>query len=199
MWFRDTTVTQSMAPKPDSHIAAKSAKVHLADRYWGQRSRPLLTTRVNLPTIRTPIVRADRAVVGSSWVPCNIDVSSTDLPAWEKALCVFLASSLGILSILGHRTNRKPTYPSLSLDDLRKLTVPNFATLGAGVVSGLVTTFDNCASKTLLPLHQMDSDLVRRDLDGAVCTALGVDSELVSTIRHQLAAEPSVTGRRYGN
>ncbi len=197
LWFHDTTVTQSMAAQPDSHIAAKSAKAHLADRYWDQRSRLLLTTRVNLPTIRTPIVRADRAVVGSSWVPCNIDVSSTDLPAWEKALCVFLTSSVGILSILGHRTNRKPTYPSLSLDDLRKLTVPNFEALGAEVVSGLATIYDNCASKTLLPLPQMDSDPVRRDLDDAACGAFGLDSDLVSTIRNQLAAEPSITGKRY--
>ena len=199
LWLHDTTVTQSMAAKPDSHIAAKSAKSHLADRYWDQRSRLLLTTRVNLPTIRTPIVRVDRAVVGSSWVPCNIAVSPSDLPEWEKALCVFLNSSVGILSILGHRTNRKPTYPSLSLDDLRKLTVPDFSAIGKGAVKSLATVYNVFAESTLLPLPQMDSDPVRRDLDDAVRTVLDLDDEFISSIRNQLAAEPSVMGRRYAS
>ena len=34
-------------------------------------------------------------------------------------------------------------------------------------------------------------------LDQAVCTALDLDPETVATIRRQLAAEPSVTGKRY--
>ncbi len=197
LWQHDTTVTQSMLAKPDTHIVAKPDKAHLADSYWDQRSRILLPTHLNLPTIRVTTVRLDTPVVGSLWVPCNLRVDADLCGDWEKALCMYLNSSVGIISLLGDRTNKKPTYPNLSLDDLRKLTVPNFEALGNEVVSGLATTFDNCASKTLLPLPQIDSDPVRRDLDGAVCTALGLDSELVSMVRRQLAAEPSVTGKRY--
>ena len=46
-------------------------------------------------------------------------------------------------------------------------------------------------------IRQLDADPVRRALDDAVCAALGLDGELVATIRRNLAAEPSVTGRRY--
>ena len=45
----------------------------------------------------------------------------------------------------------------------------------------------------------MDADPARRALDTAVASALGLDGELVATIRRHLAAEPSVTGRRYGS
>ena len=39
--------------------------------------------------------------------------------------------------------------------------------------------------------------MCERALDNAVCGALGIDPERVATIRRNLAAEPSVTGRRY--
>ena len=90
----------------------------------------LLPTHLNLPTVRATTVRLDTPVVGSLWVPCNIDVPSHLLAEREKALCVFLNSSIGILSLLGDRTNKKPTYPNLSIDDLRKLTVPDFTEIG---------------------------------------------------------------------
>ena len=43
----------------------------------------------------------------------------------------------------------------------------------------------------------MDTDPVRRALDDAVASALGLDGETVAAVRRNLAMEPSVTGRRY--
>ncbi len=51
----------------------------------------------------------------------------------------------------------------------------------------------------LLPLPQMNECPTRQALDHAVCTALALDPETVATIRRHLAAEPSVTGKRYGS
>ena len=48
-----------------------------------------------------------------------------------------------------------------------------------------------------LGLPDMDGDPVRRALDDAVVSALGLDGETVAAIRRSLALEPSVTGRRY--
>ena len=61
----------------------------------------------------------------------------------------------------------------------------------------LSAAYDSSAGVSLLPLLQMDSCNTCRALDDAVCSALGLDAELVSTVRRQLAAEPSVTGKRY--
>ncbi len=49
------------------------------------------------------------------------------------------------------------------------------------------------------PGHARAADPVRRALDDAVCGALGLDGERVATIRRNLAAEPSVTGKRYAS
>ena len=197
LWQHDTTVTQSMLGKPDTYIVAKPDKSHLADSYWEQRSRLLMPTHLNLPTIRATTVRLNTPVVGSLWVPCNVKAGRGSVPDWEKALCVFLNSSIGIMSLLGDRTNKKPTYPNLSLDDLRKLLLPDFTSIGEGAIETLTVTYDALAEDVLLSLPRMDADPVRRDMDDAVCAALGLDVELVSTVRRQLAVEPSVTGKRY--
>ena len=54
------------------------------------------------------------------------------------------------------------------------------------------------AEDALLPLSEMDGDPVWRESDAAVVSALGLDGETAAAIRRSLAAEPSVTGRRYG-
>ena len=99
--------------------------------------------------------------------------------------------------MLGNRTNKSPSRPEFSIDDLRKLIVPDFAAIGNDAAERLAAAYDALAERTLLPLPQMDADPVRRALDDAVCEALGLDEERVATIRRNLAAEPSVTGKRY--
>ena len=140
LWDHKTDVTQTMAAKPDAHIVAKPPKARLAENYWQQRGRLLLPTRLFLPTARVTTARLDTPGLGSAWVPCkpNIEIEDTVL---EKGLCVYLNSSVGILAIMGDRSNRKPTYPNLSIDDMRKLIVPDFAShwrgCGSAVGGGL--------------------------------------------------------------
>ena len=192
LWQHNTQRTQSMATTADTHIIAKPQKEHLAESYWrDQRSTFLLPHRLYLPTARVATVRLDTPALGSLWTPCRLHVTSD-----EKALCVYFNSSVGILAILGDRTNKKPTYPQFSLDDLRKLVVPDFATIGGAAV--LAAVYDAHAEDTLLPLPQMNDCPVRLALDEAVIATLELDGEMVATIRRSLAMEPSVTGRRYG-
>ena len=192
LWQHDTKRTQTMSAKADTYLIAKPRKEHLAENYWSQRSTFLLPHRLYLPTARVATVRLDIPALGSLWTPCRLHVTSD-----EKALCVYFNSSVGILAILGDRTNKKPTYPQFSLDDLRKLIVPDFAAIGRDAAPVLAAVYDAHAEDTLLPLPQMDDCPVRRALDEAVIATLGLDGEMVATIRRSLAMEPSVTGRRY--
>ena len=157
-----------------------------------------MPTHLRLTTARVTTTLLDVSVVGSLWVPCRIHIDQNLLEAVEKAMCVFLNSSIGLLSLLGDRTNNVPAYPNLSLDDLRKLVVPDFNAIGEDAVSRLVVAYDRYAEDTLLPLQQMDSCEVRRGLDEAVVGALDMDGEFVGSVRRQLGSEPSVRGERYG-
>ena len=196
LWKHDTDVTQTMAARPDTHITAKPPRAHLAEKYWQQRGRLLLPGRIRLNTGRALSVLLDTPALGSAWMPCRPKPTQRQAEQWEQALCVYLNSSVGVLSLLGSRSNKIPSYPRFSLDDMRNLIVPDFAS-DDEAVARLAAAYDAYAEDILLPLPQMDECATRKALDKAVCAALGIDSETVATIRRQLAAEPSVTGKRY--
>ena len=188
LWYHKTDVTQSMQAETDVYIEPKESKRHLADSYWEQRSQLLLPHRLWLPLARVAAVMLPERAVGSIWTPCR-----PHDPRINKALCLYLNSTPGLLSLLGARDNRKPSYPSFSLDTLRSLPTPNFADLGDSELELLSSCFDRLQNETLQPFPQMPDDPVRQQIDDAVVHALGLGTEWVATIRRELAREPSVT------
>lgn len=55
LWQLDTEVTQSMATKWDSNVVAKPPRNHLAERYWQQRGRLLLSNRMRWLWVLRPV------------------------------------------------------------------------------------------------------------------------------------------------
>ena len=195
-WYHKTNVTQSMSARTDSYIEPKQEKQGLADRYWSQQSRFLLSHRLWLPLVRVTAVIVNEQAVGSRWAPCRAHDGEL---ATQAALCAWLNSSPGLLAILGGRDNRKPSYPQFSLDTLRAIPVPNFPVLGDNVRDALAAAYEELKDEVLLPFPQMNDDPVRKRLDAAVTEALGLDPEWVAQVRRALGEEPSVTNRRYGS
>ena len=191
LWYHKTEVTQSMAAKPDVYIEPKDDKLNLADNYWELRSNMLLPTQLWLPLARVASVMLPEPVVGSRWVPCR-----PHEPSITRALCLYLNSTLGLLGLFGQRDNRKPSYPSFSLDTLRSMPVPDLTALGNGERDMLSKLFDRLQHDTLQPFPRLEDDQVRMDIDHAVIQALKLDPEWVATIRRELAREPSVTEGR---
>ena len=120
LWHHKTEVTQSMAGMADVYIEPKAAKVKLADKYWGQRGRMLLPTKLRLNLAKVSAVLLQEQVLGSLWTPCRLHD-----PDLSKALCIYLNSTPGLLTLLGSRDNKIPAYPSFSLDTLRSMRVPD--------------------------------------------------------------------------
>ena len=180
-----------MLAEADVYIEPKASKRDLADRYWEQRSDLLLPHRLWLPLARVASVMLSERVVGSIWTPCRLHD-----PAITKPLCLYMNSTLGLLTLLGCRDNRKLSYPSFSLDTLRSLPVPNLASLEHESRDYLTSWFDWLRSEELLPLPWMHDDPVRQQIDDAVTSALGFDPEWVANVRRELAREPSVMNRR---
>ncbi len=193
LWYHKTDVSQSMRAETDVYIEPKESKRHLADSYWEQRSQMLLPHRLRLNLARVVAVMLPERAVGSIWTPCRPHDPDT-----AKALCLYLNSTPGLLSLLGGRDNRVPSYPSFSLDTLRSLPVPNFAALGAAERDLLSSWFGWLQSETLQPFPKMHQDPVRQHIDDAVTQALGLDPEWIATIRRELAREPSVTDGGHG-
>ena len=198
IWYHKTDVIDSMQAEVDTHVRPKPTKEQLASRYWGMRGRLMLPTRMRLNTVRMLAVRLTEPGLGSAWVPCrphaNDEIDPQDA---EKVLCVYLNSSLGVLAALGNRSVRVPAYSQLSMDDLNRLVVPNVASLDQRAVHSLVRCFDQLAGSSLRTIADASICDTRRSIDRSVSAALGVDEGLVDEVRNELAAEPSITGKRY--
>ena len=196
LWHHKTDITQSMSASTDTYIDPKPGKERQAKSLWERRGTLMLPMRLFLKTTRVLSVRLDTPALGSLWTPCKPADMGQPPDAVEKALCVYVNSSIGVLALLGDRTNKVPSYPGFSMSDLKKMPVPDFVAID-GAADRLAEAYDAHAKDALLPLPHMDDCPTRRALDDAVVDALGVDAETVASIRRSLAAEPSVTGRRY--
>lgn len=192
LWYNDSSVTQTMAAIPDRYIVEKSSdKKRLAAKYWEQRSRLLLPADPRLNTTKTLSVYLSQPVLGSRWVPIRpIDQSKSV----EKALCVWFNSSLGILSILGDRTNKLISRPRLSLNDMRQIPVPRFE---QEAVRALASVFDRLANLPLGNLRDLETDHIRLQIDDIVTREWRIDPEIIASIRHHLTREPAITNQRY--
>ncbi len=195
LWHHKTDVTRSMRAHADSFIEPKPAQRKMAEKYWSERSRLLVPEKLRLPLTRVVAVVLDDPAIGSRWVTCRPHRSDDDV---LTALCVYLNSSVGLLALLGRRDNRVPEYPQFSIDTLRQVSVPDFSTDSGYSPQNLASVFKEMKDDVLLPLPEMNQDLVRRALDDAVTEALSLDPEWVAEIRRALSEEPSITGRRFG-
>lgn len=197
LWFHKTDVTQKMLATWDTYIHPKPGKKRQLKALWEKRGKLMISFRIFLPTIRCMSVRLAQKTLGSLWIPCKPFPNKFDEEAVEKALCAYFNSSIGILAILGDRTNKKPTYPQMSMDDLRRIPVPDFTALDRSQVSAMAAAYDALCNFTLLPLPRILEDETRGALDRIVTEALGVAPEITAAIRRELAREPSITGKPY--
>ena len=191
LWHHKTDVTQSMAGAADVYIEPKVGREHLAEKYWAQRSTMLLPSRLRLNLARVAAVILPEQVVGSLWIPCH-----PHDPDLTKALCLYMNSTPGLLTLLGGRDNKIPAYPAFSLDTLRSLPVPDFRTVDSERMTLMGLAFDQLQDKTMQPFPQMDVDPARQQIDDVMAQILGLNHEWVDRVRRELTREPSVTDTR---
>lgn len=192
LWGHNNEKLLSMWAEPDSPIWIKPRKSLEAEKRWDDAGRFSIATGAYLSGVRVVAARLDEPTLGSLWTNCRIRVPDNEQALYEKALCVYLNSTVGVLAILGGFTRgesimrQRPTK-----DELRSLTVPNFDCHG-DALNNLAATFDELGKQELLPLSQLDTCPTRQAIDTSVCDALGISEELIRSIRQLIAAEPSV-------
>ena len=194
LWYHKTDVTQKMLAQTDTYIIPKPNKERQAADLWAKRGRLMIPARIFLPAIRCMSVRFNEKALGSAWVPCKPYLPDVSV---EKAICVYLNSTIGVLAMLGDRSNKKPTYPQFSMDDLRRIPVPDFDKMDKRRLAGMASIYDELSDMAFLPLPQMNECQTRKALDESMVTMLGIDEELVAAVRRELTREPSITGRQY--
>ena len=102
----DTEQRKRMSAGPDKYLAPLAKprpgrKLKRVDQLWPKAGHALLVSeRLRLNTVRVVAMRSDTRVLSNVWWPIRMEDAAA-----EKAVAVWLNSSLGLLSILAQRTS----------------------------------------------------------------------------------------------
>ncbi len=190
----DTEQRISLTCSPDSYLSPLPQPrggqrpgygLHL----WQQASRLLVAERLRLTTARIVAMRSETKALSNVWWPVSVDDESV-----EKALAVWLNSSLGLLTIVAQRTSTEGGWVALKKADLQPLPVLDTRRLSPAQRQSLAHLFDQMADAEFQRLPTMSHCPARRAIDEGLSKLLALPD--LNTLRGLLASEPVISNQR---
>ena len=190
----DTDQRKSLTCSPNSYLSPLTRprggqRPGYGDHLWQKAGRLLVAERLWLETTRVMAMWSVKEVLSNVWWPVQIEDIQT-----EKALALWLNSSLGILTVLAHRTSTRGGWVAIKKADLEELPVLDTRSLSFEQLKGLSELFDEMAESEFERLPGMAHCPARQALDDGISRILGLPD--LSKLRDLLASEPVVSNRR---
>ncbi len=190
----DTEQRKSLVCYPDAYLSPLAVpkggqRPGYGDHLWQQAGRLLVSERLRLDTARMVAMRADTRVLSNVWWPVQMDEI-----AKEKALTLWLNSSLGLLTILSQRTSTEGGWVAMKKADLELLPVLDVTAVSAEPLQALADLFDSLTDDEFQRLPAMADCSARQRLDDGLSQILGLPN--LDPLRRLLASEPVVSNRR---
>ena len=139
-----------------------------------------------------------KTIGGRAWL--SISLSSVDQ---EKALVLWANTSLGVLLHWWHANKQQSGRGSIGKSPLQTLPILDVTALEPKLLAEAVKLFDAMSGQSLLPLHELDSDPVRKALDEAFArNVLKLPESILASggplelLRAKLSQEPSIRGSK---
>ena len=211
LWSHDHRAETSMRVLPCSEGVLRAGMRESAVEMWEGRSRGVTSdaagaTRLHLNADFQVNAQATGAcltptpVIGGrawpSFSPTPDD--EADVEEWEKALCVWLNSTLGLLGRWYASNRQQKGRANLTVTTMGAIPVLDLRAVAAGQRQALAAVFDEFEERAMLPANEAYRDEVRQALDESVlCGALDFPETILdplATLRWQWCAEPSVHG-----
>ena len=190
----DTEHRKRLGVEPDKYLAPLAAprpgrRLKPFDQLWRKAGRLLVAERLRLDTVRVAAMWSETRVLSNVWWPILVE----DVPV-EKALAVWLNSSLGLLTILAQRTSTEGGRVAMKKADLEVLPVLDVRAIPPSQLQALADLFDTLSEEEFERLPGMAHCPARRSLDDGVSKILGLPD--LGKLRDLLASEPVVSNRR---
>ena len=139
-----------------------------------------------------------KTIGGRAWL--SIRLSSVDQ---EKALVLWANTSLGLLLHWWHANKQQSGRGSIGKSMLQTLPTLDVTDLEPKLLAEAVKLFDAMSEQPLLPLHELNRDPIRRELDEAFARNILRLSEPIlasggplELLRMKLSQEPSIRGSK---
>ncbi|MYF78873.1 MAG: hypothetical protein F4180_03000 [Chloroflexi bacterium] len=189
----DTEERKSLICESDTYLSPLARpkgnqRLGYGERLWQQSSRFLISERLWLETARVVAMRSEDRVLSNVWWPVRVEDEIT-----EKALTVWMNSSLGILALLGIRTTTRGPWVKFKKAELRILPVLDPRQITTSQLSGMSNLFDELVDAEFDPFQGMAQCPARTALDDGISDILGLPD--LHRLRVLLASEPVVCNR----
>jgi len=195
LWGHKAEQIYAMEQKPNRYLeplaeAKEGRNLRKVADLWPKASGLLITMRSRLNTKRLSAVRLNVKVLSDVWWPLLVRKAKFDTAGLEKALALWLNSTLGLLLLIGHREETEGAWVQFKKPVLGRMPVLDFSIINTNVQKKLVHAFDSLCKNLLLPFPNMDSDPTRAAIDEAVAAALHLPD--LGILRDLLSREPIV-------
>lgn len=170
LWGQNNDDVQRMRPKAETPVweHPDPDREGDAENLWSERSSLLLPVAAYLAKARAMSVRLDEPPLGSMWTNYGVRMPEDELAECEKALCVYLNSTIGIMSMLGGFKRMGLLFRLEStVNNFNGLPAPNFVK-DRGATKALAAAFDEIRDSELFPLTESNACPVRNETDLAV-------------------------------
>jgi hypothetical protein len=153
----------------------------------------MIAERSWLNTQRAFAVRVPQLSLSNVWWPLRLNDTREDV---EKALVLWFASTLGILTMIAHRVPTRGGWVQFKKPTLQQMPVLNVTALTNKQISDLAASYDALAKEELCTFPYLADDPVRAQIDDAVAKTLSLPH--LGVLRNELAFEPVITQRSCG-
>ncbi len=159
------------------------------EQLWPKAAQLLIAERIWLNTTRVVSMFSDRPVLSNVWWEVK-----TDSQAFDKAIALFLNSSVGILARLATRNTTRGGWVALKKVELEDMPVLDVRAISDEQLQALADLFDELADEEFERLPAMAECAARRRLDDGLSAILGLPD--LAGLRQLLATEPVVANAR---
>jgi hypothetical protein len=197
-WGHDAQAITTLEQEPNAFLmtlaeAKERRTLRKAEDLWPLAAKIMLAERIWLYTQRMVCLRVSEIVLSNMWWPVSLrePLRSEEI---EKALALWLNSTLGLLLVLANRQETRGAWIDFKKPVLEKLPVLDLGSLSVAQLAQLAAAYDEVCREELRPFPEMNSDPVRARIDAAIAQALDLPD--FSILRRLLAQEPVVCLKR---
>jgi hypothetical protein len=186
-------------PRKVSTVAQQDALAAKVESVWATASHCHFNINFRFNSQSTGMQFTPRKTIGGrAWQ--SIRLASIEQ---EKALVAWANTSLGMLLRWWHSNKQQAGRGNVGKSAMQTLPVLDVTALTSTQLKAAAQLFDGMSEKELRPLHEIDEDPIRKELDqGFGREVLGLPEPLLASggalelLRMKLAREPSIRGNK---
>jgi hypothetical protein len=193
-WCHEAAQVTTMAQHPNMWLqplshAKENRPLREAKHLWKKAGQLLIAERLRLNTMHLSALLVQEKVLANVWWSFVL-AKKARVKDVQKALVLWLNSTLGFLLLLGHREETEGAWVDFKKPTLEAMPVLNIEQASPRQIKSLAAAYDELAQKKLCPFQEMQTDPVRAAIDKAITQTLQLPD--LSNLRQLLAREPIV-------